>query len=150
MRARAITVALLLLIPAAAHAQQLPTGKWWRRPALVQELQLTNEQQDKFEEIFRNAANGLIDAKAEVDKLQIALRAEIDRPELRRQDIQRIAGKLSEARGRLFERELMMLVDMRGVLDETQWNRFREILDRLQDRGNRPNQQRPQPNRRRP
>jgi hypothetical protein len=34
----------------------------------------------------------------------------------------------------LFERELMMLVDMRSVLSETQWNRMRQMLERIQER----------------
>ena len=35
-------------------------------------------------------------------------------------------------RGRLFDRELTMLVEMRGVLTDPQWNRMRNELDRLQ------------------
>jgi hypothetical protein len=38
---------------------------------------------------------------------------------------------LSDARTRLFERELMMLVDMRAVLNDSQWDRMRSQLDRF-------------------
>jgi Spy/CpxP family protein refolding chaperone len=131
MTKRLMLAAALLAAAAFANAQQMPPGKWWQRPEIVQELGLTNEQQDKLDEIFRTAANGLIDAKADVEKLQVALRGELDRAQIRRAEVLRIAGQLSDARGRLFERELTMLMDMRGVLSDQQWNRVRNALDRL-------------------
>lgn len=152
MKTRFLVAAALFALGAIAHAQQLPPGKWWQRPEIVQELQLTNEQQQRLDQVFREAANDLIDAKAAVEKLQIAIRGELDRPQVRREELQRIASQLSNARGRLFERELMMLVDMRGVLTEQQWMRVRSFLDRMhQQRGNPPRpHRRPPPRGRRP
>jgi Spy/CpxP family protein refolding chaperone len=126
--------AVLLLTATIASAQQMPPGKWWQRPEVVRELQLTNEQRERLDEIFRGAANGLIDAKGDVEKLQIALRGEIDRPQTRRAEILRIVKQLSDARGQLFEREVTMLLDMRGVLSEEQWSRMRDRLDQMQQR----------------
>lgn len=150
MTKRLFAIALLLFVAAIANAQQLPPGKWWRQPRIIQALSLTMEQQDRLDEVFRGAANDLIDAKGAVEKLQIALRGELERSQLRRADIQRIAAQLNDARGRLFEREVMMLVDMRGVLNDAQWNQMRTFLDRMQEQ-RRPNQQEPmRPNANRP
>jgi Skp family chaperone for outer membrane proteins len=149
MTKRILIVAAILAATVVASAQQLPPGKWWQREAVIQNLQLTGEQQDRLDEIFRDAANDLIDAKAEVDKLQVALRGEIDRSQLRRQEIQRIAARLSEARGRLFEREMLMLVDMRSVLTDEQWRKMRMFLERAQDRPNPQQRQRQLPPKRR-
>ena len=126
---RMIVVAALLASAVIVEAQQMPPGKWWRRPEVIQRLELTNEQQDQLDEVFRAAADDLIDAKAAVEKLQVQLRGELDRAQVRRPELQRIARQLSEARGKLFERELMMLADMRGVLDEQQWRKVREFMD---------------------
>ncbi|HJQ39413.1 MAG TPA: periplasmic heavy metal sensor [Thermoanaerobaculia bacterium] len=133
MTRRLMLAATLVLAAAFASAQNLPPGKWWQRQEIVRELQLTPEQQDKLDEIFRAAANGLIDAKAEVEKLQIAMRSEIDRPQIRRADIMRIAKQLGAARGVLFEREIAMMLEMHGVLNEQQWNRMRAVLDRREE-----------------
>jgi len=164
MKQRALVAALLIAasftLTSIAEGQQMPPGKWWRRDEVARQLELTREQQDKLDEVFRGAANDLIDARGGVEKLQIALRGELDRVQLRRQELQRLAMQLTQARGKLFERELMMLADMRGILNDDQWNRLRTFLDRAQERmrprndgGNqRQPQQRPQrPNpRRRP
>jgi Spy/CpxP family protein refolding chaperone len=129
----------ILLFATSVMAADLPPGRWWRQPAIVQMLALTDDQQSRLETIFRGTANDLIDLKAEAEKSNIALRGELDRPQLDRAAIRRIAVRLNDARARLFERELMMLVDMRSVLNDTQWNRLRSELDRL----NRGQQQRP-------
>lgn len=143
MTKRLMVAAALLVAAAFANAQQLPPGKWWQRPEIIQRLELTNDQQEKLDEIFRGAANGLIDAKGDVEKLQISLRGELDRPQMRRAEVLRIANQLSAARGKLFERELTMLVDMRGVLNDEQWRKVRNVLDRPRDMQQRPNRQPP-------
>ncbi len=128
-------IALALLVTAiatSAFAQNLPPGKWWRRPEIVQILNLSEEQQEKLETIFRTSSSDLIDLRGEVEKHNITLRGDLDQPQLDRPTIRRDAQKLSDARGRLFERELMMLADMRAVLNDSQWNRMRSgLLERL-------------------
>ena len=128
-----LTMALLILaLATTAFAQaNLPPGKWWRRPEIVQQLNLAEDQQTRLETIFRTAANDLIDLRGEVEKQNITLRGDLDQSQLDRATIRRDAQKLSEARGRLFERELTMLVDMRGVLNDSQWSRMRNELDKL-------------------
>jgi Skp family chaperone for outer membrane proteins len=156
MNRRILIFAALLAAATFAQAQQMPPGKWWRRPEVARELELTREQQDKLDESFRGAANDLIDAKADVEKVQVALRGELDRAQLRRTELQRLAAQLTAARGKLFERELMMLVDMRSILDEEQWGKLRHHLDRMQEGRERergqpmPNRMPNRPQRRRP
>jgi Spy/CpxP family protein refolding chaperone len=130
-----VLLAALMLVAAVAEAQPgppspMPHGKWWRQPELVQKLELNREQQKRLDAIFQAAADELIDAKADTRKLEVALRGELDRTQLRRAEIQRIATQLSAARAKLFERELMMLIDMRGVLDENQWELLQDEMPR--------------------
>ena len=110
-------------------AADLPPGRWWKMPQVVQRLDLTTEQQEKLDAIFHAAANELIDRRGDVEKANVALRAELDQAQINRQNVLRAAGKLSEARGKLFERELSMLMDMRGVLNDPQWTRLRAFLE---------------------
>ena len=139
-----------LSFPAAA--QELPPGKWWHRPEVVRSLGLSPQQRTQLDEIVQRTAPELIDLKADVEKKAIVLRGQLDRPSLDRASIQHAAEQVSRARGRLFERELMMLIDMRGVLEDDQWSRFRTFLDRrgargMGQRGNMP-ERRPGPGRR--
>lgn len=128
-----LLIAIALLTLAGSAFAQLPPGKWWRRPDVINQLALTEDQQTRLDGIFRGSANDLIDLRADVEKQNVALRGELDQPQLNRTNIQHIAHALNEARGRLFERELAMLVDMRAVLSDQQWNRMRTALDRLKE-----------------
>ena len=111
---RLLLAALVLVFATSAFAQNLPPGKWWRRPEIVQSLNLAEEQQNKLENIFRTSSGDLIDLRGEVEKLNINLRGDLDQSQLDRAAIRNDAQRLSDARTRLFERELMMLVDMRA------------------------------------
>ncbi len=133
MIARRWFLAVLLMasaLPMAADPN-LPPARWWRRPEVVERLGITDDQQARLDQIFRSNASDLIDLKAEVDKSAVELRGELDQAQLNRQNIQRVAARLNAARSKLFERELMMLVEMRAVLSDTQWNRMRTALDNM-------------------
>ena len=131
---RLILAAAIAVFAVSAYAQPMPPGKWWRRPEIVKELQLTADQQSKLDNLFAAAADELIDTKAEVDKNQVALRAELERSAIRRAEVQKIIEKLNDARGHLFAREMMLLVDMRSVLAEQQWRKMRAKLDQMAER----------------
>ena len=143
---RVLIAIAVLAFAGMADAQRMPPGKWWQRPEIIQELQLTNDQQDRLDEIFRGAANDLIDARGAIEKVQIAIRGELDRPQVRKAELMRLADQLNDARGKLFSRELEMLIDMRTVLNPQQWTKMRRHLDERP----RPSQERPMQQRRRP
>jgi Spy/CpxP family protein refolding chaperone len=131
-----IVIAALLIGAAVMEAQPgppgppMPRGKWWRRSEIALKLELTRPQQQRLDEVFDAAADELIDAKANVKKIEVQLRGELDRTQLRRAEVQRIATLLSAARAKLFERELVMLMDMREVLEAHQWERLQQHTDR--------------------
>lgn len=147
MRARRAFAIVLVMAFAASAFAQLPAGKWWRRPEIIRQLGLTEDQQTRLDTVFRGAANDLIDLKAEVDKRTIELRGDLDQSQLNRASIQKVAERLNDARSKLFSRELSMLVDMRGVLTDDQWNRMRNSLDVMGPRMLGNGQQRNQRNR---
>lgn len=137
MKRRFLLAAAAALVTTTLFAQgpQFPPGKWWNQPEVLRTLALTPEQRTRLETIFREAANELIDARADVEKANVALRAELDQAQVNRANLQRVARQLSEARARLFEREVLMFADMRAVLTPTQWQQFRSAMDERHRRG---------------
>ncbi|HEX9161243.1 MAG TPA: periplasmic heavy metal sensor [Thermoanaerobaculia bacterium] len=140
MRRLLLATALVLMVAPVPASAQLPPGKWWRRPETVHQLGLSDDQQSRLDNIFRTSATELIDLRADTEKLSIAIRGELDQEQINRENLRRLAGRLSDAQGRLFERELMMLVDMRGVLNDEQWRQLRADLDHPRPHHGRPPQ----------
>jgi len=130
---KAFLLAIFIATFGVSAFAQLPPGKWWRRAEIVNQLGLSEDQQERLDAIYRSSANDLIDLRGAVEKENIALRGELDQVQLNRANIQRDAARLNEARGRLFLRELAMLTDMRAVLTDPQWNRMRAQLEQMKE-----------------
>ncbi|MFA6955518.1 MAG: periplasmic heavy metal sensor [Thermoanaerobaculia bacterium] len=133
-----LSILIVGLIAGPALAQQggpmMPKGKWWRMPEVSKELKLTADQQTKLDAIFNSSSTELIDLKADVDKLGIELRAQLEKSQSAKKDVLSVAQKLGMARGRLFEREIAMMVDMKSVLNDEQWSVLREKLEQRANR----------------
>ena len=135
-----VAVLMVASIP-EAEAQQLPPGKWWHRPEVVTRLGLTSDQRDRLDEVLRRSAPELVELRDAMETNAKALREQLDRPDLDREAVRKAAEGVSEARARLFERELMMLVDMRRELKDEQWNRFRALIESRPGQGPPPGMQ---------
>lgn len=130
IRRMVVIAALCSLAPLVHAAEGLPQGKWWERPEVIRTLSLSQEQQNQLDATYMKNANALIDQRAQIEKDTLALRSELDKGSLDRKSVQAAAGRLSASRAKLFEQELMMLVDMRDVLTVEQWNQLRTQLER--------------------
>lgn len=140
MKSRWLAVLALLAfaISAAAQDAAMPAGKWWHQREIVKRLNLTAEQQTRLDELFRGHAPELIDLRADMEKKALALRESIDRPEFDRDQIRAAAAQVSEARARMFEREILMMVEMRSTLSNDQWGRLRQAMGNRRDGAMRP------------
>ena len=119
--------ALLAAVPATAQMVEMPPGKWWKRPAIVESLGLSAEQQQRLDEVFTKNRRAFVDLKADVDRRTIDLE---DLLADRTADPKRVGAAseaLEQARGRLGKARTRMVVEMRGILTEEQWTR---IVDR--------------------
>ena len=72
----ATAVICAMLIPAVAGAQNLPPGKWWKRPDVVQHLGLSMTQQDQLEQNLPGPGRHVDRSARQIEKASIALRSE--------------------------------------------------------------------------
>jgi len=76
-----IIAVLAVAGPLAANDFDLPPGKWWENPRLVNQIGLTDEQQDQIREVVYQHARLMIDLKADVDKAGLDLAESVDQQE---------------------------------------------------------------------
>ena len=131
MKTRWPLAALALLafsaVPAAAQMLEMPGGKWWKRPAIVEGLKLSTEQQDRLDEVFLKNRRAFVDLKADVDRRTIDLEDLLAAKDADPKKVGAASEALEQARGRLGKARTMMVVDMKGILTEAQW---KQIVDR--------------------
>ena len=123
----ALFAAALAALPAAAQMIEMPAGKWWKRPAVVESLKLSPEQQERLDEVFSKNRRAFVDLKADVDRRTIDLEDLFAARDVDPKKVAAAAEALEQARGRLGKARTMMVVEMRGILTEEQW---KKIVDR--------------------
>ena len=123
----ALPAALLLALPSTAQMVEKPAGKGWKRPRVVEALQITAEQQQRLDEVFAKNRRAFVDLKADVDRRTIDLEDLLVAKDVDPKKVAAASDALEQARGRLGKARTMMVVDMRGILTEAQW---KQIVDR--------------------
>ena len=123
----ALAAATLAGLPAAAQMVEMPLGKWWKRPVVVEELKLSPEQQQRLDEVLTKNRRAFVDLKADVERRTIDLEDLLSSKDVDPKRVAAASEALEQARGRLGKARTMMVVEMRGILTGDQWTK---IVDR--------------------
>ena len=126
--------------PLAANEFDLPPGKWWENPRLVNHIGLTDEQQDQIREVVYQHARRMIDLKADVDKAGLDLAESVDQQEFDAAPVRAAYAVFQTARKKLENERFEMLLEVRKILTYEQWQKIEESKQRIKQ--NRPQQQR--------
>jgi Spy/CpxP family protein refolding chaperone len=132
-------VVAALLLAGHAGAQQGPLdGKWWKRPFIAKQLQLTPEQSAALEKIFVRTKPHLIDLRADLEKKQFDYEQSMQAENADRKAVEAKIEAREQARARLQKELALMELDMKQVLAPEQ----REKLMQLRDQARREMQER--------
>lgn len=125
---KAIVAAVFFASLAAASGgippPDMPEGKWWKRPRVATEINLTPEQESRIEGIFSRARPVLIDRKAELEKRQGDLQDALEDPNVDRRAVASRVEAVENARAELQKARILMVLDIRQVLRRDQWERL--------------------------
>ncbi|MDQ2871406.1 MAG: periplasmic heavy metal sensor [Acidobacteriota bacterium] len=119
-----------LALPAVSQ-QGFPDGKWWKRPRLMAEINLSSEQSREIEKIFVHSRTRLIDLKADLEKKQLALQSSMEDRAADRRTVEKEIEQVENARAELQKARAVMVLDIKQVLKPDQWER---LLQMQQDR----------------
>ena len=149
--ARWLLVVGLFLVAGAAAAQPMggamgdppmgrpmgiPMGRWWERPKVVEQLNLTADQTQRLEAITLDQARTMVDLKGAVEKAEIELRAASDAEPFNARRVRDAFGVLIQARTKLETQRFEMLLKTREVLTADQWRTLRDLLrERRMEKG---------------
>jgi Spy/CpxP family protein refolding chaperone len=114
----ASTASPLLALP------EMPEGKWWKRPRIAAEINLSPEQEDRIENIFSKARPRLIDLKADLEKKQGELEDVLSETNVDRARVAARIEAVEDARAELQKARILMLLDIKQVLRPEQWEKL--------------------------
>ena len=103
-----------------------PGGMWWKRPEVVQRLNLTPDQVKRMDDIFQQSRIKLIDLKANVEKQEVMLEPMLSANPVDTAKAQGQIDKVADARAELEKTSARMLLSIRAVLTPDQWTKLTE------------------------
>jgi len=126
---------LAAALPVLAQGD-FPEGKWWKRPRLASEINMTADQSRDIDKIFVHSRARLIDLKADLEKKQLSLQVSMedkDKP-VDRKMVEREIEAVENARSELQKTRALMILDMRQVLRPEQWERLLQMQQTARER----------------
>jgi Spy/CpxP family protein refolding chaperone len=118
---RRTTSCLLALLAAAPLFAQGPAeGKWWKRPRIARELQLSPDQTAELEKIFARSKPKLIDLRADFEKKQFDYDQAMQSDDVDRKALEAKIEAREQARTALQKELALMELDMKQALKPEQ------------------------------
>jgi Spy/CpxP family protein refolding chaperone len=110
---------------ALARALGGPAGQWWERPAVVERLALTADQKKKIDEVYQQSRLKMIDLNAALQKEELIMAplAAAEQPDEAK--IVSQIEKVAQARTEVAKANARMLLGIRRVLTQDQWNKLK-------------------------
>lgn len=136
-----ILAVLVAAGPLAANEFDLPPGKWWENPRLVEHIELAEEQQGLIKEVVFTHARRMIDLKADVEKAGLDLADSVDQEVFDPAPVRAAYAVFQTARHKLENERFEMLLEVRQILTYEQWRKIEELKQRIKQ--NRAQQRRP-------
>jgi len=128
MRNIALTLLVLVLaVTAGAQDLNLPPGKWWDNERLAERLELTDAQREQIRTQVYEHAHRMIDLNAGVKKAELELVNLVANADFEAAAARVAFAGLQDARRALESERFEMLLAVRGVLTDEQWQEIQEI-----------------------
>ena len=110
----------------------MPSGKWWQMEEEVKELNITEEEQEKLDELYIGNRRRMIDIKGAVEIEQLEFETLLEKKELDEKAVRAQFRKLHDARGEMSEVRFGFILEVRKLLG---YDRFQQLKSKFKRRG---------------
>jgi Spy/CpxP family protein refolding chaperone len=112
----AILLSALLVMPNLADAQDMPAGKWWYNPRVVEALKLTKPEVRQIDRLYAQNRRQLIQLKANVEREQLELDNLLGRKNSDDAAVNKQFRQLEKARAELSNARLQFVLGVRDII----------------------------------
>ncbi|MFP4476985.1 MAG: Spy/CpxP family protein refolding chaperone [Desulfatibacillaceae bacterium] len=125
-----LAVLLLVSVAPANAGDGVPSGKWWRNPKVVEEINITPQEQEKLDESFLQFQRDSIDVKSRLEKERLELDHLMSRKSIDEKEAKAAMSEVDKARSELADRRFEFLLEVRNILGN---ERFNELKDKFRE-----------------
>jgi Spy/CpxP family protein refolding chaperone len=116
----------ILMVVAAAQAQDVPPGRWWHSAQVVQQLQLTDGEVRQLEQAFEASRIQMIQLKSQVESEQFKLKTMMEKGNADDAAVKAQHHSLEAARSALADERFAFFVKTRDIIGN---ERFQKLLN---------------------
>ncbi len=120
-----------LMLPVRSFGQEAPPGKWWRIPAIAEQLKLTGEEKRQLDALFLENRRELIRLKGLLETEQLDLENLLDQEPMNETAVMAQFRKLQEARTRLGIESFSFILKVRKILGVERFQRLKLIREKI-------------------
>jgi Spy/CpxP family protein refolding chaperone len=104
-----------------------PEGRWWGNPDLAQQLAITADQINRMDDILQQHRLRLVDLHAAVQKQELIMEPLVSADQPDETKLLAQIDKVAQARADLEKENARMLLDIRRVLTQDQWQKLKAV-----------------------
>jgi len=119
-----IFLVIFLISPLIAAGQDVPSGKWWYNPKIQKNLNLSQKEVGKLDDLFAHSRRKLITLKSEVEHEQFELDQLLSQKKENDKAVKKQFQKLEKARNNLANEQLEFVIGVRNILGS---ERFQQL-----------------------
>ena len=123
-----IILLALIFIPLSAGAQNMPHGKWWKDPKVVEDLSLTESQVSQLDDAFKNSRRKLIRLKSDVETQRFELDTLLDGGKLDEAKIDAQYKKLNDAQQALGTERFQFILEIRKIVGPEKFSQVKSTF----------------------
>ena len=120
----AILLSALLVVPYLADAQDMPAGKWWYNPKVVEALDLTKPEVRQIDRLYAQNRKELIRLKGNVQQEQLELDNLLGSKNTDDAAVKKQFQRLEKARAELSNARLQFVLGVRDIIGH---ERFQQL-----------------------
>jgi len=127
-----ILLAVWVLSPGTAAAQEVPAGKWWYNSKIQQNLQLSKNEIKQLDKLFAGSRRKLIRHKSAVEQEQFELDQLLNEKDVNDAAVKKQFQKLEKARNKLANERLQFVVGVRNILGNERFQQLKSNYKKWQ------------------
>ena len=119
-----ILLAIFVIAPVMASAQEVPTGKWWYNPKIQKNLNLSKNEIKRLDKLYAKSRRKLIKHKSSVECEQFELDQLLSGQNLNNVAVKNQFQQLEKSRQDLANEHLEFVIGVRNILGS---ERFQQL-----------------------
>lgn len=132
-----VILVLPIFISNAFAQMDLPEGKWWKHPEVVDKIKLSDEQIEKIEKISNESMKKIIAQEAQFKIARLDLESLIDHIDQEKMDIEALEKQIdlvNNYRNNLEKERILMLARIRNILSKEAIQKLKGLRGKIRKR----------------